>query len=68
MIKTDVIDIAALLSRASMKPANMNLKFKEDTTSVFDEKIYLVATKSGHYAFYLTIPCSTRHKQQKCRL
>ena len=51
MIETDVIesDIPLLLSQASMKRANMNLNFKEDSTSVFGETIDLVVTKSGHY-------------------
>ena len=39
-----------------MKQANMNLNFKEDTTSVFAEITDLVGTKIKYYDFALTIP------------
>ena len=60
--RSDVFDsdIALLLSRASIKRANINLNFK-DITSVFAETIDLVVTKIEH-AFALTIPCRIVHK------
>ena len=63
MIKTDVnnSDIPLLLSRASMKRADMNLNFKDDTASVFGKTIELVETKSGHYAVPLTVLCQIIH-------
>ena len=56
LIEKDVInsDIPLLLSWASMKQADMNLNFKDDTASVFGK---LVVTKSGHYAIPLAVPC-----------
>ena len=51
-------DIPISVSRASMKQANMNLKFKEDIRPVSLETIDLVATKFRHYdIILLTIPC-----------
>ena len=69
MIQIDVIDsdIALILSRASMKRANMNLNFKEDTTSVFAETIDLVGTKIEH-CFNHSIQNNTKDKQAKCCL
>ena len=65
MIKTDVInsDIPLLLSQASMKWANMNLNFKDDTASVFGKTIELVVTKSDHYAIPLTVSCQIIHSR-----
>ena len=65
LIETDVInsDIPLLLSRASMKRADVNLNFKDDTASVFGKTIELVVTKSGHYAIPLTVPCQIIHSR-----
>ena len=57
-IKADVVDsdIPLLLSRDSMKKANMNLDFESDTITIFGEKIPLITTASGHYAIPITRP------------
>ena len=59
LIETDVINshIPLLLSWASMKQADLNLNFKDDTASVFGKIIQLVVTKSSHYAIPLAVPC-----------
>ena len=51
-IHADVVnsDIPLLLSRDSMKKANMSLDFEFDIMTVFGEKIQLITTTSGHYA------------------
>ena len=56
MLNTDIIasDIPLLLSRKSMKKADMALDFKNDNAIVFGESVKLITTKSGHY----TIPIS----------
>ena len=46
-----------------MKRADINLNFKDITTSVFGKTIELVATKSGHYAVPLTVPCQITHSR-----
>ena len=55
MLNTDMLasDIQLLLSRKTMKKANMTLDFKNDAI-VFGESVKLITTKSGHY----TIPIS----------
>ena len=52
MLNTDIIasDIPLLLSRKSMKKANMTLNFKNNHAVIFDQPIQLIVTKSGHYA------------------
>ena len=57
MIKTDVTnsDTPLLLSRASMKRADMKPNFKDDTASVFGKTIELVVTKTGHCAIPLSV-------------
>ena len=52
MLNTDIVasDIPLLLSRKSMKKANMTLNFKNDHAVIFDQPIQLIVTKSGHYA------------------
>ena len=57
-IDTDVIekDIPLLLSRPSMKRANMQLNFQDDTVSVYNQNIQLIVTNSGHYALPITKP------------
>ena len=59
MLQTDVIDedIPLLLSRDSMKKANMLLNFENDSATVFGRHIGLIITKSGHYAIPLTTQC-----------
>ena len=55
-ISTDVIekDIPLLLSRESMKKANMKLDFSKDIANMCGEDILLTSTKSGHYTVPLT--------------
>ena len=52
MLNTDIVasDIPLLLSRKSMKKANMTLDFKNDHAVIFDQSIQLIVTKWGHYA------------------
>ena len=54
MLYNDIVanDIHLLLSRKSMKKANMTLDFKNDHGIIFDQSIKLLVTQSGHY----TIP------------
>ena len=55
-IQTDVIenDIPLLLSKSSMKKAEMILDFQNDITDAFGEKIPTITTSSGHYAIPIT--------------
>ena len=49
-------DIPLVVSRKSMKKANMNLDFKNDHTFIFDQSIQFLVAKLGHYAIpYKTI-------------
>ena len=61
MLNTDIVasDIPLLLSRKSMKKANMTLNFKNDHAVVFDQSIQLLVTKSGHYAIPINNPYKT---------
>ena len=51
MLNTNIVvsDIPLLISRKSMKKANMTLDFKNDHAFIFDQSIQLLVTKSGHY-------------------
>ena len=51
MLNTNIVvsDIPLLISRKSMKKANMALDFKNDHVFIFDQSIQLLVTKSGHY-------------------
>ena len=55
-IDTDVVDedIPLLLSRPSMKEADMHINFKDDTVQALDQLIPLSVTRSGHYILPLT--------------
>ena len=44
------LDIPLLLSRKSMKKANMTLDFKNYYAVIFDQSIHLLVTKSRHDA------------------
>ena len=59
-IETDIVnkDIPLLLSKKSMKKADTELNFRDDTVTMFNQKLNLQVTKSGHY----TIPLG-RNKQ-----
>ena len=59
-IETDVVNknIPLLLSKKSMKKADTELNFRDDTVMMFNQKLNLQVTKSGHY----TIPLD--QKQQ----
>ena len=50
MLNTDIVasDIPLLLSRKSMKKANMTLDFKNDHAVSFDQSIQLKVTTSRH--------------------
>ena len=50
MLNTDIVasDIPLLLSRKSMKKANMTLDFKNDHAVIFDQSIQLKVTTSRH--------------------
>ena len=60
-INTDVVssDIPLLLSRLSMKQANMTIDFENDTAFIFGQKANLdyIVTMSGHYALPIS-PCT----------
>ena len=55
-ISTDIVekDIPLLLSREAMKKARMSIDFKNDTAQVFNTRVHLNVTKSGHYTVPLT--------------
>ena len=57
-ISTDIInsDIPLLLSKQSMKRANTNLNFINDTVNILGQKLYLSVTSSGHYCLPLGRP------------
>ena len=50
-IRTDVVEsnIPLLLSKESMKKANMIINLIDDTAMIFGKKVYLQTTKLGHY-------------------
>ena len=52
MLNTDIVasDIPPILSRKSMKKANMTLDLQNGHAVFFDLSIQLLVTKSGHYA------------------
>ena len=52
MLNTDIVesDIPLLLSRRSMKNADMTIDFKNDNAFIFGQPTKLFVTKSGHYA------------------
>ena len=52
MIRTDAIgtDLPLLLSKSTMKKANVKIDFLNDTVSMLDQKVNIVFTLSGHYA------------------
>ena len=47
-------NIPLLLSKESMKRANMKLNFENDTITVSRQPINLIVTKSGHYTIPIT--------------
>ena len=47
-------NIPLLLSKESMKQANMKLNFENDTITAFGQPINLIVTKSGHCAILIT--------------
>ena len=55
-IKADVIegDILLLLSKSPMKRGNMKINCQDDTITILDENIPLMATSRGHYAIPIT--------------
>ena len=57
-IDVDIVDenIPLLLSKQSMKNANMKIDFSNDTVNIFNQNMKLCLTESGHYAVPLTIP------------
>ena len=54
-IETDVINtnIPLFLSKASMKSANTEINFKDDTVRMLGQKQEVIVTSSGHYAITL---------------
>ena len=58
MIKANVVknEIPLLLSKASMKRAQLNLNFNNDTAEILGQKVKLQTTSSGHYCIPL---CNT---------
>ena len=66
-IESDVVDcdVPLLMSRSSMKRANMHLNFENDTSNAFNQDINLIVTKSGHYAIPLTVPRQLLHEFER---
>ena len=66
-ISTDIVDsdIPLLLSRSSMKKANMKLNFEDDTIAAFGNDIPLITTSSGHYAVPITKPVQIANKLER---
>ena len=56
-IESDVVDcdVPLLMSRSSMKRANMHLNFENDAANALNQDISLIVNKSGHYAIPLTV-------------
>ena len=56
LIQADLIEneVPLLLSKSSMKKAEMTLDFQNDITNAFGEKIPFITTSSGHYAIPIT--------------
>ena len=55
-IHADIVpsNIPLLLSKESMKRANMKLNFENDTITAFKQPINFIVTKSGNYAIPIT--------------
>ena len=55
MLKADVVDgeLPLLLSKDCMKRTKSELNFKNDTITILDQTLNLLATRSGHYALPL---------------
>ena len=55
MLNTHVVasDIPLLLSRVSIKKADMTLDFKNNNAMIFGKLIQLIVTKSGHCAIHV---------------
>ena len=49
-----VISLSLLLSKESVKQANMKLNFENDTITAFGHPINLIVTKREHYAISIT--------------
>ena len=66
-IESDVVDcdVPLLMSRSSMKRANMHLNFENDTANAFNQDMHLIVTKSGHYAISLTVPRQLLHEFER---
>ena len=62
-IRTDAVreEIPLLLSKTSMKKAEIIIDFKTDTVSVFGSQHKLITTSSGHYA----VPLGQRARMDK---
>ena len=60
-IRTDIVEanVPLLLSRESLKNAEMKIDFKNDKAELFGSPIELINTRSGHYA----IPITTAYNQ-----
>ena len=65
-------NIPLLLSKDSMKRANMQLNFENDTITAFGQSVNLIVTKSGHYAVPITnskrLINDIKHKNQHVTL
>ena len=58
-------DVPLLMSRSSMKRANMYLNFENDTANAINQDINLIVTKSGHYVIPLTVPRQLLHEFER---
>ena len=62
-IDTDVVacDIPLLFGKPSMKRAKMTLDMVNDTATIFDRKVHLDSTPSGHYFIPLSFTKSSKY-------
>ena len=69
ILNPDIVasDIPLLLSRKSMKKANMILDFKNDHAVFFNQSIQVLKTKSGHYTIPINPYKTILNIRSKCK-
>ena len=67
LIETDVVKakIPMLFSKKSMKRANTQMNFKNDSVTMFGQKLNIIITQSGHYGIPLNNKTSILDKAAK---
>ena len=65
MVDIVKVNVPLLLSKESMKKANTVLDFNNDTAEMFNQKLKLISTSSGHYALPIVLSrrenCTAQH-------